>query len=927
MQKGGEFTRRGFDLLSKQARPEDFFDHLQEAGFLEAKENLGPVPSNQPGFVAIPFWPALTYLQAVAKRAGETDNLDLAEKILVVVRSVTNFRDDNGEHRDNYHTYHQFTEILGELPLRSISLDDVRLIGVWLSSRFDSGLVGHSVTKGLLKRLLASDDQRDITLAVQVMTESMAFEWLPENHSRGNRLVSRIDGYWLKDLLDTHARQFGAKAGLLAIRIFEDGLRAIFSDPRRSYGSILWRPAIEPNSQNTDFRDVENRFIDGLRDASAGWIISKPYEATEYVKSALSDPSEIIRRIAVHTVTENFDLLRPTFEAAIDGELFTSGLRHEVYRLLQGRFAALSAEGKAKVIAALRALPEPKGGDETLRRLKFTQREWLTAIKDQPEVTEWFEELSSDPMLGSPSDHPDFLSYHEQRWGPGPAPFGQDSLIAFAEDGSLIDQLNEFKETDTWKGPTLGGLVEALKAAVAVSPGTFLPLLSDFHRAKIAFQHALIDGFKRHFDSADVQKPSFDWKIAWPKLMAFFLECLTDQAFWSATDIQEQNKTMMPTRRWLTTLIAEFLEAGTKHDENAYPPELLSQGWELIIILLARAEPEPAQFKDPMTHALNTEKGRVIGALYNHALRVCRVAQQQQKSLQEAWKSLQPVFENEIAKCVDANFEFSTLSASYIANLDYMSRTWLIDNVQKLFPVEYPDNFKMAIGGLAYARPSQPIYQLLASKGIISKALKIELEDRFGRGRIIEWICLAYLWGDEELSSPHMEQIFSGGTEVIQHAIGFFWQVRGEELKPEQNERVLGFWEATLQWHTAQGIVDENILSSLSQLAPYLSVLDDRAQTLLLSVIGYVYVDHSDHQMIEELARLEDSNPAGTVELLNRMFEANTPNYDFDNNLQSLLKKLYENGFQSEVLRIIEKLQKTLPDMLSFYKELRDAKA
>ena len=95
----------------------------------------------------------------------------------------------------------------------------------------------------------------------------------------------------------------------------------------------------------------------------------------------------------------------------------------------------------------------------------------------------------------------------------------------------------------------------------------------------------------------------------------------------------------------------------------------------------------------------------------------------------------------------------------------------------------------------------------------------------------------------------------------------------------------------------------------------------------MLGAIGYVHADYSTDRMIEELARLADSNPAGTIELLDRMFEANTPNFDLDNKLRGLLKKLYGMGFQGEVLRIIEKLRKTLPDMLSFYKELRDAKA
>src|SRR5207253_3172427 len=156
------------------------------------------------------------------------------------------------------------------------------------------------------------------------------------------------------------------------------------------------------------------------------------------------------------------------------------------------------------------------------------------------------------------------------RWGPGPTPFGEESLIAFAEDGSIVDRLNEFKEKDSWRGPTLGGLVAALEAAVASSPNTFLPLLSAFHGAKLPFQHALLGGFKRAFDPSNEPKPEFDWNIAWPKLMTFFSACVSDPAFWSYTP--EETVNLVPNRTWMTTLIADFLEAGTKNDKTAYVP-------------------------------------------------------------------------------------------------------------------------------------------------------------------------------------------------------------------------------------------------------------------------------------------------------------------------------------------------------------------
>jgi hypothetical protein len=170
-----------------------------------------------------------------------------------------------------------------------------------------------------------------------------------------------------------------------------------------------------------------------------------------------------------------------------------------------------------------------------------------------------------------------------------------------------------------------------------------------------------------------------------------------------------------------------------------------------------------------------------------------------------------------------------------------------------------------------------------------------------------------------------MKQLFAGGVDDLQSGSEFFWQVRREQLKPERAERILEFWKAALSWAKAQPQLPEALLSRLSRLAPYLTTLDQHAKSLLLDVVPYVHSDYSTDQMIEELARLADSNPAATVELLDKMFEANTPNFDLDDKLKGLLKKLYGLGHHAEVIRIIEKLRKTLPDMLSFYKELRDA--
>lgn len=924
MSQGDEFAQHGFDLLVKRGEPEKYFDAVRSRGFFDPVKNRGPEPSANPGFVHIPIWHAVTYLNAVAKRAGETNDDALSEKVLSVIRDVTNFRDsESGEPTDNYQTYYRFADILGTLPVRCIKVDDLKLIRTWIASKYDRGVIGHSLGKGVLKSLFASGAKEDIKKACLVVEECMAFEWSSEEgRGRSKELVTLVDDYWLKEMLNTYARELGRKAGRDAVSIFEKGLRAIFSDERRSYGSSLWRPSIEPSEQNLDWHGAENRFVEGMRDSLDGWLEAEPQVAAVFVAQALKDHAEIIRRIALHAVTEHFDLLRDAFEAVITADLFSSGQRHELYRLLNLRFGELTAAGKTAVLESIRKLPPPSTGEEPNRRLKFTQREWLSSIKNHGEVAGWFSQLSSDQELGPLSDHPDFLAYHESWWGSGPAPFGEDLLLAFAEDGSLVDRLNGFIETGSWKGPTTGGLVAALEGAVAAKPNVFLPLLETFHGAKVAYQHAIIQGFKRVFDPSNEPKPNFDWNDAWPKLIAFFAKCVAAPDLWKPSD-EHQKLDLVPTNGWMRSLIANFLEAGTRDDKTAYAPNLLPQGWAIIRTLLDQAPESELNLNDPMTHALNTEKGRAISAMYNHALRVCRLENLASKSTEKAWTSLQDAFDAEIGKCRNANYDFSTLSASYIANLDFMSRGWLADNVRALFPAAvYPNNFKVAIGGLAYGKPTRPLYQLLASANVIADGLAVKLEDRHGRERIVEWVSLAYLWDDEELDSPVIQQVFEGGADDLETMTNFFWKVRGDKLTVKQKDKVLAFWDRCLSWSASQAKVPLQLLARLGRLAEYVETLDESAKARLLATVPYVHNDYATDAMVEELARLVDTSAPATAEILEKMLQASAPNYDMDDKLKKLIEELAARGQRDAAIRCVNRLRKTLPGMVDLYKRL-----
>jgi hypothetical protein len=159
--------------------------------------------------------------------------------------------------------------------------------------------------------------RRRIVSAEEFIQSCLELESSSRRGRRSEDLATVADDYWLKEMLNLYARELGKKAGAQAVLIFEKGLRTIYSDERRSYGSSLWRPAIESNSQNRDFHGPENRFVEGLRDVLDGWLETAPNAAGIYIGQALKDGSEIIRRIALHAVTEHFEVLRPVFEPLI----------------------------------------------------------------------------------------------------------------------------------------------------------------------------------------------------------------------------------------------------------------------------------------------------------------------------------------------------------------------------------------------------------------------------------------------------------------------------------------------------------------------------------------------------------------------------------------------------------------------------------
>lgn len=907
MAKSDEHAQRGFQLIISKSDPKVFFDALKTAGFFDPQKAPGPVPAEEPGYVRIPYWTPIDYLKHLAQLAGEKSDTELAGKVMAIVREVSRLRNENGKARDNYHTYRIFAEIIGLIPREALLKDDLNLIPVWLDGKFDNSLVGSALSKGIITRLLESEYPEDWEVACIILnycTELKRGEEVPFNR-RKNELVTAVDGYFLKEIIKKHAEKLGSKVGRIASSMFIERIKEAFDGEGSGLPSYIRRPAVEEHEQNHSWKDAENCLVIGLRDILLSWVSSDLQGACVFIADMFKNTSDMIRRIGIFLLNERWIELNSIYVNIVGPDLFDSKHIHETYQLLKRRFDVFTDSYKTATLKAIRELPLPKTSEDPEGYQRYIMRNWLSAIAmqgSQP-ADDLFHVLNQEKEMGKLSDHPDFHTYMETGWGPGPSPYEFDELLSFVENGSIVKKLNAFEQTDAWRGPSVEALVTILEKVVASQPNIFLKILPQFKGAKRAYQYGIIKGFKSLWDGNDYDKVSFGWDLAWAELIEFFECMLCDPTFWEVSGNEQVSLT--PTRDWIPPLIAEFLKSGTREDEKSYLPELLPKTLKLIILLLDNLEVEDESDRDAMSHAINSSRGKSLEALFNHALRACRLADKKQRRHDETWAEMEPIFNKEIEMCIaGTNYDFSTLSGAYLLNLNYLSKDWLHSKIEQIFPFDLKENFRCAIEGLTYSSSTKESYQMLVSKGIIDMALNIEFNVDQGHERIIDRVALAYLWGDEALNSSRFTSLLT--EDKIDDLITisrFFWSVQDKELAEKQIELIVNFWDWCVKWSEKLSSPPGKLYSSLSKLSCFLDIIGQKSLPLMLTVAPFVGINHNADNFIEELNRLATSYPEQVCQILGEVLHNYKPSYDYQDRLRDLLGKLAKAGFRVEVIK------------------------
>jgi hypothetical protein len=235
---------------------------------------------------------------------------------------------------------------------------------------------------------------------------------------------------------------------------------------------------LEEHGQNADWHEAENTIVSALRDVLLGWCEAGSTESTEFVIRLLREGIEMQRRVALFAISEAWEHF--SFDDVLASDVFRPGHLHELYSLLVAHCSALTAAQKDKVVQSIAAVALNNLSDEG--RADFQAR-ILHAIAGRgfEPADKLLTSLESRfPGLRDGEKHWDFHSYTETRIGPGPSVFSPQELIAFAEEGTLRERVESFKEGDRWSGPTREGLIDNIKAASRSDSQAFIRRLRDY---------------------------------------------------------------------------------------------------------------------------------------------------------------------------------------------------------------------------------------------------------------------------------------------------------------------------------------------------------------------------------------------------------------------------------------------------------------
>ncbi|QCU90998.1 hypothetical protein [Thiomicrorhabdus sediminis] len=913
-------------LFFRKVKGLKWFNSLNERGYFNPSNNPAPVPAKEEGYVNISVWPITDYLVKTSHELSINNNQKYCELFLQILIDVTKYAKENDF--SNYKTWWQFSQVLTNIPYQYIAVDDLWIIDYWLDDIYERGLVAQEIGEKWLPSLLNSNNEHALKVSLKILDylyKIVIFERkLGERTKREAAL--RFDYYHAEKITTKVAELSGLHLGREAIELFEKQLIAIIVDQGNDQWSAIWRPAIEEHTQNKHRDDAENILVHAYRDSLGSYLKSKPDEAYQFVNNMLQSDYQIVHRLAIHATNANYQILSGVTDKLLDEIYLESNYRHEMWHFLKcnyHRFNNEQRETTLSLISSIERFDDDNNPHEGATA--YNHAIWLAAIREHGENEEKLYQHNIKIAKTEP-EHPDFSSYMSVGRGGNESPIPLDDLKALSID-DLIRTLQGYEDPGVFREPGLEGLVKSVRQLVKSEPLKYYLHLNKIIDLKLAYIHEVIEAYAELWNE-DAKLP---WNDLWGELLTFCFYVIKHEDFWHEKNTKEQ-KHFVANRYWIISSIGRLIQSGTRKDEHAFGEEYSKIAEDIInIILDNETGHEFNTGSDAVSIAINSPRGHCLEALINLALRLCRLSDKRNnKDHSEIWNHFQPRYDTEL-KLADSDnpeYEFSTLVTNYLPNFLYMSKDWVIDNLDTIFDQNNYIKWLCAMQGYSYVGTVyEPIFKFLKSHGDLLKALDDEnLKDKVEE-RAIENIVVAYLNDFESIDDKDslIRVILERGQiKEISHLIWFIWTLRKRDDIDLRN-KVYELWPRILNLIDVETRDGRRLASGLCHWAVFVDHIDDERRTLLHAIAPYSDESHNSYELLSTIAEISKSQPYESYDIWKKMLNGSTPDYPEDA-IRQLFSSLISEGPEGiRLARDIESeyLKKGVERPAIWLKELR----
>jgi len=881
-----------FKKLGSSPNPFPWLKPLKERGYFDPKNNPPPqeVPDKR-GYFTIPYWNILHYLENVAIQNEKSLSDEITNILLEIIDSIINFCNEDGERIENYNTDWIIIKIIFTLPVEKIGERHVEFIRTALKPKWDTTLIAAEIGKTVFPKLI---NGKAIGLILKLL--DVIFDYKKIKKELGeNKIIEYtpiMGKYWLNEALKKHKPAIAKLCGIEAAKIAINKIKSIVKEDKSQFNNI-WIRTIEDHPQ-TAFPDrYECQLVCFVRDM---FEHSEPQKIKEEIKNMLKEDHNIFKRIALHIINYYYKYLNELLWSWKDNPLEDSLLKHELYELFKSNCSAFTKEQINKVLEWIESkkyyIPEEikDNKDQVEKIIAYRKKEWLSALLDTGNYDVLLSYKKYDQTNPAELDHPGFGSWIETKWG-YESPVAKNEFLNKSNE-EIAEYLVNFKGTTGWTD--IEGLSNTFRDCISDNPEKFSNNIKLFLNVPRIYQHALLWGLNEAWRS----KKELNWQIVFD----FISKLLTSDDFWNE-EYKGYNY-----RTWIISRIAELIEDGTKDDNHAFSPELLSEAKKILLILVEKTKSDLPDMNDLVTFALNSTKGKIFSSMINYSLRYARLYKRENE---ERWvNNIKEDFTKRLNREIEPSLEFSVILGEYLANLYWLDKKWVIDNINRIFPKENDIHWKAAFTGyLSYSsKVYKDLYILLRKNEHYAKAIKTEFSDSHITERLVQHICIGYLEDCEKLEDKEsliFQLIENKNINQLSAIVSFFWML-GDKLIDKIKIKVKPLWKTLYELvrQNEENPKYQKLISNLSKWLSLIDEIDDEIFEWLKLSAKYVDRDFDTLFFIEYLLKHASKTPAKVGEIYLEMLNANIYPYYKEEDIQEIVYLLYDKNEKEIANRI-----------------------